>query len=73
MWRRFLRKKSKFLYRMKNATPDDAATSLESCFAELRPQAICLDKSVQTLSDPDTLRTQVFLVMQTCTCKLALR
>ena len=45
---------------MKNATPDDAATSLESCFAELRPQAICLDKSVQTLSDPATLRTQVF-------------
>ena len=45
---------------MKNATPDDAATSLESCFAELRPQAICLDKSVQTLSDPATLHTQVF-------------
>lgn len=54
----FVRKKRKFLYRMKHATPDDGATSLDSCFADLRPQAVCLDKSAATVSDPATLRSE---------------
>ena len=40
----------------KNATPGDGARALETCLEDLRPYAMCLDKSVQACSDPATLR-----------------
>ena len=42
--------------RDKNATPGDGARSLERCLEDIRPQAVCMDKSVQACSDPATLR-----------------
>jgi len=40
----------------KNSTPGDGATSVENCLNDLRPHAMCVDKSVQACSDPATLR-----------------
>ena len=40
----------------KNATPGDGARSLEQCLEDIRPHAMCVDKSVQACSDPGTLR-----------------
>ena len=42
---------------MKHGTPDDSAASLERCFESLRPQAMCVDRSAASLTDPETLRS----------------
>ena len=40
----------------KNARAGDGARSLATCLDDLRPHAVCMDKSVQACSDPATLR-----------------
>ena len=40
----------------KNATPGDGATRIEDCLEDLRPQAMCMDKSASACTDPATLR-----------------
>ena len=40
----------------KNATPGDGARCLEECLDNVRPHAICVDKSAAAASDPGTLR-----------------
>ena len=42
--------------RDKNATPGDGPTSLEKCLDDIRPHAVCVDKSVEACTDPATLR-----------------
>ena len=40
----------------KNATPGDGARSVEKCLDDLRPFAICVDKSAGASSNPATMR-----------------
>ena len=36
----------------KNATPGDGARSLDKCLEDIRPHAICIDRSTKSASDP---------------------
>ena len=38
----------------KNATPGDGARSLDKCLDDIRPQAMCIDRSTKSASDPAT-------------------
>ena len=40
----------------KNATPGDGARSLEACLEDIRPHAICVDRTTSAASDPQTQR-----------------
>ena len=40
----------------KNATPGDGARSVEACLEDIRPHAICVDRSAAAASDPQALR-----------------
>ena len=40
----------------KNATPGNGARRLEECLDDIRPHAICVDKSTAASSDPATLQ-----------------
>ena len=51
------RKRRKFVFRMKHGTPDDGDASLEQALSNLRPQAVCVDRSVKACSDPATLQS----------------
>eukprot|EP00972_Heterocapsa_arctica_P073956 10916704-Heterocapsa_arctica.AAC.1 len=44
------------LFREKNATPGDPARAREGCLQDLRPHAVCRDKSAKVCSDPAALR-----------------
>ena len=49
------RKRQRLLHE-KNATPGDGARTLEACLEDIRPHAVCVDKSAQACTDPATLR-----------------
>ena len=38
----------------KNATPGDGARSLDKCLDDIRPHAMCIDRSAKSASDPAT-------------------
>ena len=38
----------------KNATPGDGARSLDKCLEDIRPHAMCVDRSAKSASDPAT-------------------
>ena len=38
----------------KNATPGDGARSLDKCLEDIRPHAMCIDRSTKSASDPAT-------------------
>ena len=40
----------------KNAAPGDGARSSDKCLDDMRPRAICVDRSAQSASDPATQR-----------------
>ena len=40
----------------KNATPGDGARSLETCLEDIRPHAVCMDRSTAACSDPAAQR-----------------
>ena len=44
------------LFSEKNATPGDGARSLEACLEDIRPHAICVDRTAAAASDPQTQR-----------------
>ena len=48
--------KRRRMFPEKNATPGEKARAITQCFADLRPNAVCLDKSAKACSDPATLR-----------------
>ena len=50
------KKKLRLLSGEKNATPGDGARSVHECLDNVRPQAICVDKSSQASTDPGTQR-----------------
>eukprot|EP00973_Karenia_brevis_P038529 5317010-Karenia_brevis.AAC.1 len=46
----------KKFWRLKKATPGDAPQPIDKCMDNLRPQTICIDRSIQGASDPASLR-----------------
>ena len=48
--------KKRRLFTEKNATPGDGARSLEACLEDIRPHAICVDRTAAAASDPQTQR-----------------
>eukprot|EP00973_Karenia_brevis_P027424 3781748-Karenia_brevis.AAC.1 len=43
-------------WKLKHATPGYAPQPMEKCLENLRPQTICMDKSITASSDPAILR-----------------